>query len=170
MTTRLATAIMAAGLATALVGCGSEGSHAGATDPLRHTDWTTATNYQCPSTDQRVLLDQAAYGDFTGDGVNDAVVSLTCSTTTSSNPVQVAAFDGASEPAHPRLIGVLLSDRDPALYVEHVQLAVTANTIRLSGNGIGPDEALATSPHIHLEQTFTFSDGRLTPGPRQMSR
>jgi hypothetical protein len=169
MSPRLSTALVAIGLAAGAVGCGSGRPAGGATDPLRHTNWTTATNYECPSTDQRVLLDQAVYGDFTGDGVNDAVVSLTCSTTTSSNPVQVAAFDGASEPVHPRLVGVLLSDRDPALYVEKVKLAVAGNTIRLSGDAIGPDEPLAANPHIHLDQSFTYSEGRLTPGPRHTS-
>jgi hypothetical protein len=140
---------------------------AAAANPFAHTDWTTATGYHCPSDGQRVLLDKVVTGDLTGDGVPDAVVVLTCDTTTSSNPVQVAAFDGSSpDPAHPRSLGVLIAADDPAFYVRQATATIAAGTVTVTGQAIGSDEPLAADPDITLTQTFTYRGGTLVPGPR----
>lgn len=138
-----------------------------AASPLQGADWAKATNFRCPLDDQQVLVDKAAYGDITGDGVADAVVSLTCSTTTSSNPLRVEAFDGTSSPAHPRSLGVLVSETDP-IYVEQADVTIAHPTITLSARALGPDAALAAGPRVTFTQTFTYRDGRLRAGPRTM--
>ena len=134
--------------------------------PLAATNWTTSTSYRCPSDDQQVQLDKVVYGDITGDGVADAVVSLTCSTTTSSNPLQIEAFDGASSPNHPRSLGVLFAADDP-LYLEKATISITQGKISLDGWAIGPDAPLAAGPQVHVTQAFTYLNHAVTPGPRQ---
>jgi len=139
-----------------------------AASPLQGADWAKVTNFRCPLDDQRVLVDKAVYGDITGDGVADAVVSLTCSTTTSSNPLRVEAFDGTSAPAHPRSLGVLVSETDP-IYVEQADVTIAHPTITLSAQALGPDEAMAAGPQVKFTQTFTYRDGTLRSGPRKTS-
>lgn len=150
-------------------GSGSSGGPT-APGPLGGTDWTSAAGYRCPSDDQRVLVDRVVYGDITGDGVPDAVVTLTCSTTTSSNPLQVQAFDGASSPTHPRSLGVLFAGDDP-LYLKQATVTIAhGGSVRLSGQALGPDAALAATPDIHVTQTFTYSNHALHPGPRRTEK
>ena len=139
-----------------------------AASPLQGADWAKVTNFRCPLDDQQVLADKAVYGDITGDGVADAVVSLTCSTTTSSNPLRVEAFDGASGPAHPRSLGVLVSETDP-IYVEQADVTIVHPTITLSARALGPDAAMAAGPRVKFTQTFTYRDGALQSGPRKTS-
>ncbi|MCU1649569.1 MAG: Transrane protease, serine 13 [Pseudonocardia sp.] len=139
-----------------------------AASPLEGADWTTVTGYRCPAEDQKVLVDQVIYGDITGDGVSDAVVSLTCSTTTSSNPLRVEAFDGSSSPTHPRSLGVLISDRDP-IYLEKADVTIAHPTVTVSGEALGPDAPLAAGPHVRLTQSFTYRDHTLRPGTRHTS-
>jgi hypothetical protein len=138
---------------------------AGAASPLKGADWATVTGYRCPSDDQKVLVDQVVYGDITGDGVPDAVVSLTCSTVTSTNPLQVEAFDGSSSPTHPRSLGVLISDRDP-IYLEKADITIAHPTVTVAGEAVGPDAPLAAGPQVRLTQSFTYRDGTLHPGTR----
>lgn len=111
-------------------------------------------------------LAQAVYGDITGDGVSDAVVSLTCSTSTSSNPIQVEAFDGRSNPAHPRAIGVLIEAQDP-MYVEKAEITIARPDVTVMGHAVGQDAALAAGPQVRFTQTFTYRDGKLVAGPRR---
>jgi hypothetical protein len=139
-----------------------------AASPLASADWATVTGYRCPSADQKVLVDQVVYGDITGDGVPDAVVSLTCSTETSSNPLQIEAFDGSSGPAHPRSLGVLISDRDP-IYLEKADITIAHPTVTVSGQALGPDAPMAAGPQVRLTQSFTYRDGTLRPGSRHTS-
>jgi len=139
-----------------------------AASPLQGADWAKVTNFHCPLDDQQVVVDKAVYGDITGDGVADAVVSLTCSTTTSSNPLRVEAFDGASTPAHPRSLGVLVSETDP-IYVEQADVTIAHPTITLSAQALGPDAAMAAGPQVKFTQTFTYRDGTLRSGPRKTS-
>ena len=150
------------------------GNHPGTTQPattnsLRSTKWTSATNFRCPSSDQQVVLDKVVYGDFTGDGKDDAVVALTCTTATSTNPLNIEAFDGASSPDHPESLGVLVSFDDP-LYVEKVDIAITGSTVNLAGAGLGPDAALAAGPTVRFTQSFTYQSGRLQPAERHTSK
>ncbi|HEV7790829.1 MAG TPA: hypothetical protein VGP05_17625 [Pseudonocardia sp.] len=141
---------------------------AGAASPLTGADWATLTGYRCPAEDQKVLVDQVVYGDITGDGVSDAVVSLTCSTTTSSNPLRIEAFDGSSSPMHPRSLGVLISDSDP-IYLEKADVTIAHPTVTVSGEALGPDAPLAAGPHVRLTQSFIYRDQTLRPGPRHTS-
>jgi hypothetical protein len=141
---------------------------AGAASPLKGADWATVTGYRCPAEDQKVLVDQVVYGDITGDGVSDAVVSLTCSTTTSSNPLRIEAFDGSSSPTHPRSLGVLISDSDP-IYLEKADVTIAHPTVTVSGEALGPDAPLAAGPHVRLTQSFTYRDHTLRPGTRHTS-
>lgn len=136
-----------------------------ASSPLRATPWETATGFRCPSPDQRVVVAKVGYGDITGDGVIDAVAALSCTTSTSSNPLEIAAFDGASDPAHPRSLGVLVPFDDP-FYVEKVDIAVTATSVDLDGFGLSPDAPMAAGPTLHFTQSFAYRAGRMQAGPR----
>ncbi|HEX4246938.1 MAG TPA: hypothetical protein VH008_03665 [Pseudonocardia sp.] len=172
---------MAVGLAAVgLAGCGSSTSTSAgsassaapttstkpAASPLKGADWAKVTSFRCPAPDQKVLVDHVTYGDITGDGVPDAVVSLTCSTETSSNPLRVEAFDGTSPQAHPRSLGVLVSETDP-LYVEEAEVTIAQPTVTVSGKGVGPDAALAAGAQVEFSQTFTYQNGTMHPGPRK---
>jgi hypothetical protein len=134
--------------------------------PLLGADWAKVTTFRCPSDDQRVLVDNVVYGDITGDGVGDAVVSLTCSTTTSSNPLRIEAFDGTSAPDHPKSLGVLVSETDP-IYVEEADVTIANPSVTVAARALGPDAAMAAGPQVKFTQTFTYRDGTLHPGPRQ---
>lgn len=183
----LTVGLAAAGLAvSALVACGSPApsqaapgalaASAAATSsasprppaasPLQGADWAKVTSFRCPSPDQKVLVDHVTYGDITGDGVADAVVSLTCSTETSSNPLRIEAFDGTSPRAHPRSLGVLVSETDP-LYVEQAEVTIAHPTVTVSGKALGADAPLAAGPQVPFTQTFTYRDGTMRPGPRK---
>ncbi|WP_028934235.1 hypothetical protein [Pseudonocardia spinosispora] len=135
-------------------------------NPLAGVDWATATTFTCPLPEQKVEVVGTEYGDVTGDGVPDAVVSLTCSTTTSSNPIQVEAFDGVSDRAHPRSLGVLIEAADP-MYVEKAEITIARSEVTVVGHAVGENEALAAGPQVRFTQTFTFRDGTLHAGPRR---
>lgn len=137
-----------------------------AVSPLLGADWAKVTTFRCPSDDQRVLVSNVEYGDITGDGVADAVVSLTCSTTTSSNPLRIEAFDGSSPPAHPKSLGVLVSETDP-IYVEEADVTIANPSVTVAARALGPDAPMAAGPQVKFTQTFTYRDGTLHPGPRQ---
>lgn len=136
-----------------------------ATNPLRGTDWARVTSFRCPLDDQRVIVVKVVDGDATGDGVADAVVSLTCSTTTSSNPLRVEAFDGTSAPVHPRSLGVLVSETDP-IYVEEADVTIARDTVTVAARALGPDAPMAAGPQVRFTQAFTYRGGALHPGPR----
>jgi hypothetical protein len=133
--------------------------------PLRGTDWAKATTFRCPVADQRVIVVKVVDGDITGDGVADSVVSLTCSTQTSSNPVRVEAFDGTSAPAHPKSLGILISETDP-MYVEEADVTIAPGKVTVAGGAVGQDAPLAAGPQVKFTQAFTYRAGTLHPGPR----
>jgi hypothetical protein len=144
----------------------SDAPQAAPVSPLLGADWAKVTTFHCPLDDQRVLVANVEYGDLTGDGVADAVVSLTCSTTTSSNPLRIEAFDGTSAPDHPKSLGVLVSESDP-IYVEEADVTIASPSVTVAARALGPDAAMAAGPQVKFTQTFTYRDGALHPGPRQ---
>jgi hypothetical protein len=139
-------------------------------EPLAHVDWDVVARHALgcapasgPKWDH--LDVRLTYIDVTGDGVKDALVTAGCPSPTSSNPIYVAIFDGASSPAAPRLVAVL----GRSYYFRTVVVMVVGSTITMKGQALSanaafccPDERLTVTFMRH-GSTFVQSAHRSMP-------
>ena len=70
--------------------------------------------YEFPDNGLRVRIEQVQRGDLTGDGKDEAAVTLTCTGASSSASVQVFTIDPGA-PSGVRRLGPLEAGRDPAV-------------------------------------------------------
>ena len=73
------------------------------------------------------------YHDITGDGFPDSFVVLRCHTGDSSAFDQLAVFDGASSPAHPRRLGILIRTPRSHEYTVAIRTGMKIQTVSFSG-------------------------------------
>jgi hypothetical protein len=78
--------------------------------------------------------------DVSRDGKPDALVALSCEGSASDIPDQLRAFDGASDPRHPRLLGTLLSTKDgideSGLHIQSIIAGSGRVIVTSSGHGV----------------------------------
>lgn len=95
--------------------------------PLGERHWMKAasSHLDCGSPRPECLYDvEPVVEDVTGDGLPDPIAVVACKTGNNSYSHQVEAFDGASDPAAPRSLGVL----HPALPGVHVRTITSTGT------------------------------------------
>jgi hypothetical protein len=99
-------------------------------------------------------IDDVVHADVTGDGRTDALVVDECESSTSAWPQEVEVFDGASDPAAPRRVGVLLAD--DAVHPRSVTLTVSGGRVTITGTGLSDDAPLCC-PDLTIRRVYTWS-------------
>jgi hypothetical protein len=155
------------GIGVALVGCGS-GSPS-PTPSATTADALAGVHWQDHVRDCSVaeggsglgtLIDDVVTGDVTGDGRVDTLVVDRCNSSTSSWPQEIEVFDGASDPAHPTRLAILLKDdkdypRDLSVTVE------PGGRVVVVGKGLSYTAPLCC-PDIDIRRVFSWSGGSFT--------
>ncbi len=151
-------------------------------NPLEKVDWTkvvTETDLGCngpTGPNLGVEVDEKQFADVTGDGKKEAFVAVACVASTSSWPDRLEVFDGASDPAHPRLIATLLDYKDGT---DERGLRIGKNfgipqSITISGRTatvVSHGYAAADSNccfSLQITDTFTWNGSGFTRGPRSV--
>ena len=155
-------------------------------NPLGKVDWTkvvTETDLGCNDTtlghvgpNLGVLVDEKQFADVTGDGKEEAFVAVACVASTSSWPDRLEVFDGASDPAHPRLIATLLDYKDGAdergLRIGSnvgipQSITISGRTVTVVSLGYAPTDP-DCCPSRQITDTFTWNGSSFTRGSRSM--
>lgn len=134
--------------------------------PLGKRHWMRAalSHLDCGSLQPEYLYDvEPIAEDVTGDGLPDPIAVVTCETGNNSYPHQVETFDGASDPAAPRSLGVLLSASSG---VKVRTITVTGTRVKLRGAKAAPGDPSGCLS-LRAERTMTwrgstFKLGRLS--------
>ena len=106
------------------------------------------------------VIDDVVAGDVTGDGRVDTLVVDRCESSTSSWPQEIEVFDGASNPAHPTRLAVLLhGDKD---YPRDLSVTVErGGRIVVVGKGLSYSAPLCC-PDIEIHKVFVWSGWSLS--------
>jgi hypothetical protein len=160
---RLATAVVSAAVLASVVtsACGSASPPA--TDPLAGVAWDRHVR-DC-SVDEGgsglgTVIDEVVKGEVTGDERVDTLVVDRCESSTSPWPQVVEVFDGASDPAAPRRLGLLL-DGDPE-YPRDVNVTVEpGGRIAIVGRGLSATAPLCC-PDLTLRRMYRYDGGQFS--------
>ncbi|HET8846741.1 MAG TPA: zinc ribbon domain-containing protein [Ktedonobacteraceae bacterium] len=149
-------------------------------NPLSQVNWTkTITNLGCdqPGGPQLgVELDEQQFADITADNKAEAFVAVSCVPSTSSWPSYLEVFDGASDPAHPRLLAVLLKDTDGVdergLRIGKNadlarSIAITRETVTVISQGYASTDANCCSSK-QVTDVFTWNGQRFVHSSRSV--
>jgi hypothetical protein len=114
-----------------------------ATDPgpWQAVDWSSVSpEERCTIRGLRTISRLVVMSDVSRDGKPDALVALSCEGSASDIPDQLRAFDGASDPRHPRLLGTLLSTKDgideSGLHIQSIIAGSGRVIVTSSGHGV----------------------------------
>ncbi|GLW31588.1 hypothetical protein [Actinoplanes regularis] len=121
-------------------------------------DWIPALE-PCRSKEQKVEVEKIVTGDLTGDGVDDVVVSRSCTAITSYYPSTVEIFDGAAGSRHPKRIASLLGGDLDMPSVRSVRLS--GRTLTITAHGVGK-KAPTACPNLKLTYDYKYSGGKVT--------
>jgi hypothetical protein len=149
---------------------------------LTRVDWTkvvTETDLGCNGPTRPhlgVQVDEKQFADVTGDGKKEAFVAVACVASTSSWPDRLVVFDGASDPAHPRLIATLLDYQDGTdergLRIGSnvgipQSITISGQTVTVVSLGYAPTDP-DCCPSRQITDTFTWNGSGFTRGPRSV--
>jgi O-glycosyl hydrolase len=151
-------------------------------NPLGKVDWTkavTETDLGCngpTGPHLGVQVDEKQFADVTGDGKKEAFVAVACVASTSSWPDRLEVFDGASDPAHPRLMATLLDYKDgtderglrigSTVGIPH-SITISGQTATVVSLGYAPTDPNCC-PSRQITDTFTWNGSGFTRGPRSV--
>ena len=156
----LAAAVVTAALVFAALVAGCTSSPSPVTDPLAGVEWERHVR-DC-SVDRGgsglgTVIDTVAKGEITGDDRMDTLVVDRCESSTSPWPQMVEVFDGASDPAAPRRLGVLL-DGDSA-YPRDVTVTVEpGGRVVIVGKGLSETAPLCC-PDLTVRRVYAYHGG-----------
>ena len=171
-------AVLLAGLV--LTGCQSSSTGEGPVDPtagpttakpsletLSKQDWANViTDLDCAPVNRGVEVLGIRFADVRGVGVKDAFIWVDCYHETSAWPHQLEVFDGASDPAAPRRIAVLVPavrEQDKAVLIE--SLSVSDRAVTVNGASYGPnDPTCCPSRRVHRVFAWTGDQFRRESG------
>jgi hypothetical protein len=152
------------------------------TASLQETDWTkvvTTKELGCPATvspngPHGIQVDAKQFADVTGDGKPEAFVAVACIGSTESWPDRLEVFDGASNPAHPRLIATLLNYQDGTdgphgLGLRIQSIKVAGKQVIVVSKGWLHGECFACGDR-QVTDTFTWNGSQFIRGPRSVVR
>ncbi len=120
-------------------------------------DWIPALA-PCRSDEQKVEVEKIVTEDLTGDGVDDVVVSRSCTAITSYYPSTVEIFDGAAGSRQPKRIAALLAGDLDMPSVRSVK--ISGRTLTITAHGVGK-KAPAACPNLKLTYDFKYSGGKV---------
>jgi hypothetical protein len=106
------------------------------------------------------LIDSVVKGDVTGDGRMDTLIVDECKASTSRWPSVVEVFDGASNPAHPTRLDMLM-ENDPDSIRSATVTVEPGGRIVVTGKGLSRAAALCC-PDLAVRKVFTFTNGHFT--------
>lgn len=116
-------------------------------------------------------VEEVATGDLTGDGWNEAVISLECIGPTSSWPEHVVVLDGSTGPRAASQLGVELTDgrligttSRPRTSLHNLQFGFTDGGVVLAGDARSDSVANAGPADYQYRQTFTWRGNRWEVG------
>jgi hypothetical protein len=136
-------------------------------DRLANVDWSGFLAH-CPIGEARgygMKIDEVVKGEVTGDRYPETLVIDSCESPTSSNAQTVEVFDGSSDPAAPRKLGILMVD-DPD-YPRRMMVTIGPDwTIVDTALGLQP-ESPRCCPDLEIVAEFAWRDGTFVPIKRQ---
>ncbi|MEU6129420.1 hypothetical protein ABZ805_09630 [Saccharopolyspora sp. NPDC047091] len=136
---------------------------------LGDVDWPALIGKSwCP--DELPVEPSVAYrGDLTGDGLDDAVVLVSCTAPTSGMPDEVRVYAGTAAENSPRLLGIPLGPRDGTdergLFVDSVDLLDGVLVVTSFGYGPGDPNA---DPGFVVTDRFRWNGGTFDRGARDV--
>lgn len=151
-------------------------------NPLGKVDWTkviTETDLGCngpTGPHLGVQVDEKQFADVTGDGKKEAFVAVACVASTSSWPDRLEVFDGASDPAHPRLIATLLDYKDGtderglrigSNFGIPQSITISGRTVTVVSLGYAPTDPDCCFS-LQITDTFTWNGSGFTRGSRSV--
>ncbi|BCJ40543.1 hypothetical protein GCM10010168_81230 [Actinoplanes ianthinogenes] len=129
-------------------------------------NWTAALA-GCPFDGQEVQVQKLVMADVTGDGVDDALVARTCTTTTTHWPSTVEVFDGTTG-AKPKRLGTLLAEaNDEGPW--YVSSSVSGSVVTVKAYGYSAHTPLAC-PDLRITYKYGFSAGTFTRTSHQATK
>ncbi len=106
------------------------------------------------------VVDDVVKAELTGDEFVETLVVDRCESSTSAWPQMVEVFDGASDPAAPRRLGLML-DGDPE-YPSDVAVTVeSGGRVVLVGRGLSSTAPLCC-PDITVRRVYQYEGGAFT--------
>ncbi len=105
---------------------------------LRGVDWQQAAgkDLDCRVPGLGLEAPVVRYYDITGDGVPESFVKLRCRTGDSSAFDQLEVFDGASNPADPRRLDILVRAPRSHEYAEAIRTGMKIKSVSFSGSTV----------------------------------
>jgi hypothetical protein len=162
-------------LALLVAGCGSDApspadSASAAVDALAGVNWAEHIrdcSVEHGGSGLGTVIDDVVKADLTGDGRVETLVVNQCDSSTSPWPQQIEVFDGASDPANPARLGVLLEGDGE--YPRDVSVtAEPGGRVVIIGKGLSSTAPLCC-PDLTLRRVYRY-DGRSFALVESMSR
>ncbi len=158
----VAAALVVAALFAGVAGC-TNSSSPPVTDRLAGVEWERHVrdcSADAGGSGLGTVIDTVAKGEVTGDNQMDTLVVNRCESSTSPWPQVVEVFDGASDPAAPRRLGLLLEGDSE--YPRDVNVTVEpGGRVVIVGRGLSPDAALCC-PDITVRRVYKYEGGAFT--------
>ncbi|GIH08542.1 hypothetical protein Rhe02_66090 [Rhizocola hellebori] len=158
------TVVLGAAMMATFSACGSQEPPS---DRLANVAWLPFLAH-CPIGEAHgfgMKIDSVVKGELTGDQVPDTLVIDSCDSPTGSNPQTVEVFDGASDPAAPARLGILMA-QDPD-YPRKMQVTVRPDrTVVVKALGLQP-ESPRCCPDLEIVAEFAWRDGTFVTLTRQ---
>jgi len=133
------------------------------TTGLDEVDWPSVIDdLDCSPINGGVEVVSAASMDVTGDGMKDAFVWVVCVHPTSGWPHQLEVFDGSSDPADPKRIGVLIP---AAENLRGGELSFSGSTVTIRASGFAERDPNCC-PSLGIMQSFSWHGSGFVPGER----
>ena len=125
---------------------------------LKKEDWANIiTDLDCLPVNRGIEVLGIRHADVRGVGVNDAFVWVTCYHETSAWPHQLEVFDGASDPAAPRRIALLIPAArtfDKAVLIRSLSFA--GHTVTVDGASYADNDATCC-PSRRVHRVFSWT-------------
>jgi len=158
--------VLGAAVVATLGACGAD-KPAPQPDRLANVDWPRFLAH-CPigeALGYGMKIDEVVKGEVTGDGFPDTLIVDSCESPTASNPQTVEIFDGNSDPAAPRKLGILMA-KDPD-YPRRMKVTVSPDRrIVVKALGLQP-ESPRCCPDLEIVAEFAWRDGAFVSVNRQ---
>jgi hypothetical protein len=106
------------------------------------------------------FLPDVLYADVTGDDIPDALVTGSCPSPTSGNPVQVVIFSGTLQHGSLKEIGSLPQGRND--YFVTMNVTAKGTVISLDGSSYDSLRTPLCCPNAQLTMVYRWRDGRFS--------
>jgi hypothetical protein len=128
-----------------------------APDPAKKpvVDWARVAfkTLGCPANElgTRAVVASTRHADLTGDGRRETIVAASCPTTTSTNPVQVFAYDGADVTDSPESLLAIGKGQD----LRSVRITTSGRSITVNATALSKKASLCCAD-LRIIQTYRW--------------